>query len=203
MRSSWMMILVGAAVVTALCVPAGEAQQKSAAKQTGLAVNGDWPLYRHDLAGSGYSPLAQITVQNAGGLMQVWSYRLTSDTPAPAAKGKGKGGGGGNSEATPIVVNGVMFLPAANRVIALEPESGKEIWNYPVEGGAPSRRGVAYMPAAGGNPPRILFTAGRRLIALDANTGNLDPGFGKEGEVDMVVPYNSVPMISVLSKLAG
>ena len=89
MRSSLMMILVGAVVVTGLC-----AQQK--AKQTGSAGDGDWPLYRHDLAGSGYSPLAQITVKNAGGLMQVWSYRLTSDAPAPAAKGKGKGGGGGN-----------------------------------------------------------------------------------------------------------
>jgi quinoprotein glucose dehydrogenase len=157
-------------------------------------VDGNWPLYRHDLAGTGYSPLAQITAQNAGALAQAWNYRLISDAP-PTTKGKGKGGEGGNSEATPIMVNNVLYLPAANRVVALQPESGNEIWAYLVTGGTPSRRGVAYWPGNNSNPPRILFTAGRRLIALNANTGKVDPGFGKEGEVDMVVPYNSVPLI--------
>jgi quinoprotein glucose dehydrogenase len=177
-----------------LCLQAGNAQQKSASKQTKATVDGDWPLYRHDLAGTAYSPLAQITAQNAGALTQAWNYRLTSDA-APTTKGKGKGAAGGNSEATPIMVNDVVYIPAANRVVALQPESGKEIWAYPVAGGAPSRRGVAYWPGNNSNPPRILFTAGRRLIALNANTGKVDPGFGKEGEVDMVVPYNSVPLI--------
>jgi glucose dehydrogenase len=194
MRFTWMILLAGTAGLAVLFVQSGGAQQRSVPRQTSEAVNGDWPLYRHDLAGTGYSPLAQITVQNVGGLTRAWSYRLQSDVPTPAAKGK-KGGGGANSEATPIVVNGLMYLPATDRLVALEPESGKLIWEYPVTGGAPSRRGVAYRPGDGSNPPRILFTAGRRLIALNASTGKLDPGFGKEGEVDMVVPYNSVPLI--------
>ena len=100
-----------------------------------------------------------------------------------------------NSQATPIVVDGVMYLPAAGRVVAIEPETGREIWRYPVTGGAPSRRGVAYWPGEGGNPPRIIFAAGRRLIALSAKTGAIDRGFGESGEVDMGVPYNSVPLI--------
>jgi hypothetical protein len=45
------------------------------------------------------------------------------------------------------------------------------------------------------NPSRIIFTAGRRLIGLNASTGKMDPGFDKEGEVDMTVPYSSVPTI--------
>ena len=151
-------------------------------------------MYRHDQAGTGYSPLTQINTQE----------RREADpgldlSPAERRAGGGAGGRGGpggvNSQATPIVVNGVMYLPAANRVVALEPETGKEIWRYPVTGGAPSRRGVAYWPGEGGNPPRIIFTAGRRLIALNARTGALDAGFGNAGEVDMVVPYNSVPLI--------
>ena len=117
---------------------------------------------------------------------------MQDDALAAATKGKGAPGGG-DSEATPIVVNNVMYLPAIGRVVALEPETGKEIWSFPVNG--VSRRGVAYMPGEGSSPPRILFSAGRRLIALNATTGKLDPGFGKEGEVDMVVPYNSVPLI--------
>ena len=78
-----------------------------------------------------------------------------------------------------------MYLPAADRVVALDPETGKEIWQHPVTGGAPSRRGVAYWPGDGGRPPRIIFTAGRRLIALNARTGERDPGFGTDGEVDI------------------
>jgi quinoprotein glucose dehydrogenase len=88
-----------------------------------------------------------------------------------------------------------MYLPAANRVVAIEPETGKEIWRYPVTGGAPSRRGVAYWPGEGNNPPRIIFAAGRRLIALSARTGEIDRAFGDAGEVDMGIPYNSVPLI--------
>jgi quinoprotein glucose dehydrogenase len=156
-------------------------------------ANGDWPVYNHDAAGTRYSPLVQINARNVAGLKQVWSYRLAGDAPAR----------GPASEATPIVVNGVMYLPAANRVVALDPETGKEIWSYPVTGGAPSRRGVAYWLGDRNNPPRILFTSGRRLIALNAKTGNVDPGFGKEGEVDMVVPYNSVPTIFQNAVMVG
>ena len=179
--------------LAAFLAPQGEAQQKRGSTQEQGALNGDWPLYRHDLAGTGYSPLSQITAQNVGSLSKVWSYRLDSDSSAAAPTGRGRGGA--NSEASAIVVKGVMYVPAANRVVALEPESGKEIWVYPLAGGTPSRRGVAYWPGDRSNPPRILFTAGRSLIALNANTGKLDPGFGKEGEVDMVVPYNSVPLV--------
>src|ERR1700676_25202 len=195
MRFSRMIVFVGTVVVAALCLQSGGAPQTNGAKQTTISVNGDWPFYRHDLAGTGYSPLAQITVENVGGLTQAWNYRFPSDVPAPATKAKGKGGGGVNSEATPIVVNDVMYLTAANRVVALQPESGREVWEYPITEGAPSRRGVAYWRGEGSNPPRILFTAGHRLIALNANTGKLDPGFGRESEVDMVVPYNSVPLV--------
>jgi quinoprotein glucose dehydrogenase len=181
-------LLAAAVVSTTILAPSAETQ-------TAKAVSGDWPLYRHDTAGTGYSPLAQITTQNVSGLAKAWTYRLDSDTTPAAQNGPGRGRGGPNSEATPIVVNGVMYLPAADRVVALEPESGRKLWDYSVTGGAPSRRGVAYWPGDKSNPPRILFTVGRRLIALNANTGKIDPGFGKEGELDMVVPYNSVPLI--------
>lgn len=59
----------------------------------------------------------------------------------------------------------------------------------------PSRRGVAYWAGERNNPPRIIFAAGRRLIALDANSGAVASSFGDNGEVDMVVPYNSAPLI--------
>ncbi len=161
------------------------------ARATGTGT--DWPIYRHDAAGTGYSSLRQVNTTNVANLTRVWTVSLQGDL-APAATGRG-GAGGANSEATPIVVGGVMYVPAANRVVALEPDTGKEIWRHAVVGGAPSRRGVAYWPGEGTTAPRIIFTVGRRLIALNARTGAPDTAFGKDSEVDMVVPFNSVPLV--------
>jgi quinoprotein glucose dehydrogenase len=196
MRFPWMALTAGIGALTVVSVPLSHSQEKKLPQQTAKSVSFDWPLYRHDLSGTGYSPLSQITVENASRLTLAWTYRFPVDAPAAAAaKGRGRGGGGPNSEATPIVVNDLMYLPAANHVLALAPDSGKEIWDYSVTGGAPSRRGVAYWPGDATHSPHIVFTAGRRLIALNAGTGKLDPAFGKEGEADMVVPYNSVSLI--------
>src|SRR2546425_3812828 len=189
MSFTWMRVVAGTLFWVLFAQPGGT--QQATAQRTGA----DWPMYRYDFAGTGYSPLAQIDTRNVANLTQAWTYSLQSDAPS-AADAAGRGGPAGlNSEATPIVVNGVMYVPAANRVVALEAETGREIWRYPVTGGAPSRRGVAYWAGEGGNPPRIIFAAGRRLIALNARTGTLDSGFGRDGEVDMVVPYNSVPLV--------
>jgi len=119
------------------------AQSGATQQQPAAAPGADWPMYRHDHAGMGYSPLSQIDTRNVSNLRQVWTFGLQSDVPAAAAAG-GRGGAGGalNSEATPIVVSGVMYLPTANRVVALESETGKEIWSYSVTGGEHSRRGV-------------------------------------------------------------
>ncbi len=163
--------LAGGLVLVLFLARGGLTQQS--APQSG----GDWPMYRHDYAGTGYSPLSQINTANVSNLREVWSYSLQ----AP------------NSQATPIVVNGTMYVPAADRVVALEPETGAERWRH-VSGAAPSRRGVAYWPGDG-RTPRIIFTAGRWLMALDAVTGNPVAEFGKNGEVDLVVPYNSVPLV--------
>jgi glucose dehydrogenase len=189
-RSTWTMSVSGGALFAMLLVQSAGTQQPPGEK-----IGGDWPMYRHDLAGTGYSPLAEVNTRNVATLTQVWTYRLQSDAPA-AAVPAGRGGAGAlNSEATPIVVDRVMYLPAANRVVALEPETGREIWRHLVSGAAPSRRGVAYWRGDGNSPPRIIFTSGRRLIALDARTGAPATGFGRDGEVDMVVPYNSVPLV--------
>jgi len=174
----------------------------------------EWPMYTHDLAGTRYSPLTQINAGNVGKLVPAWTYKLRA-APAPANApppepgpfddaggagrgggrgGRGGGGGGGNPEATPIVVGGVMYLPSGNRILALDPETGKEVWSSPLDVNTGSR-GVAYWPGDRDNPPRIIFTASHFLVGLNANTGKVDPGFGKEGKVDIVVPWSGVPAI--------
>src|SRR5271155_4323866 len=142
--------------------------------QSAKAPAGDWPSYDHDPASTRYSLLTQINTKNVATLKSAWTYSLRSSAPAPPRFG------GGGSEETPIVVNGVMYVTASERVVALDAVSGKEVWSYTVTNGRPSTRGVAYWPGDKENPPRILFAAGSNLIALNANTGKLDPGFGKE-----------------------
>jgi quinoprotein glucose dehydrogenase len=119
MRVTRMISLFGGAALTVFFVQSGRTQQPSSSQ-----IGGDWPMYRHDHSGTGYSPLRQIDTRNVASLTEAWTYRMQGDAP-PAAAAPGRGGAGGlNSEATPIVVNGVMYLPAANRVVALEPETG-------------------------------------------------------------------------------
>jgi quinoprotein glucose dehydrogenase len=62
-------------------------------------------------------------------------------------------------------------------------------------GMATTARGVAYWPGDGRLPARILLTAGARLVALDAATGVPVSGFGRNGIVEIGVPWNGVPTI--------
>jgi len=183
MRSTRLMVKGGSALLAVVLAGSGCAPQGTQAP-----THEDWPMYRGDLGGTGYSPLTQITTDNVAALTQGWSYSLRSDPSAG-------GGRNPNSQATPIVVGDVMYLPGVDRVVALDPTTGAEIWRHTVGGGAPSRRGVAYWPGEDGTPARIIFTAGERLVALDAATGTPATGFGQSGEIDMGIPYNSVPLV--------
>src|SRR5258707_196013 len=102
---------------------------------------GDWPTYGRDLAGTRYSPLKQIDTKNVTKLVRAWTYHMTGGAPAAqtapapgsseagdavAGRGRGRGGrggrgGGGNSEVSPLIINGVMYLTTGGgKVAALE-----------------------------------------------------------------------------------
>src|SRR6202158_3771093 len=87
-----------------------------------------WPIFNLLLASTRYSPLTQITTANVASLQQVWSYRLQASNFRFATAG-------GAAEVVPIVINGVMYISTKSRAVAMNPESGKEIWSYDVAGG--------------------------------------------------------------------
>jgi quinoprotein glucose dehydrogenase len=139
----------------------------------------DWPVTGGGPANDRYSPLAQIHRGNVARLEVAWTYR-TGDLPE---------GGRGEMQATPVVVGGVLYATTpALAVVALRAESGAPLWRFDPFAGRPpevhANRGVAYW-AGGGGEPRVLFTAGRRLYALDARTGRPAAGFGDSGWVDL------------------
>ena len=161
------------------------------AQRGGTGSEGDWPMFLHDLAGTRYSPLSQINSANVAKLAQSWFYSFNRDGKTI----RGLSPSELYQEITPIVVDGVMYLPAGDRVVALDPETGKEIWTYELNGALASFRGVSYWPGDRNNPPRIIFTTSRKMMALNARTGKVDPGFGREGEVPLTVPYDGAPTI--------
>jgi len=150
-----------------------------------------------------FSPLTQITPANVSQLQVAWVYHMRPATTAAAAagastaaapaqgRGRGRGGSGlAQSETTPLVVNGVMYLTTPySRVVALDPTTGKEVWVFQLPAGSPSTRGVEYWSGDAKLPPQIVFATGNgRLYALDAKTGQPNDAFGDHGTVDMNTP---------------
>lgn len=150
-----------------------------------------WPVYGHDPGGARYSPLRDINTSNVVRLKRAWVYH-TGDVAALAADAP-RGQHKVAFEATPLVIDDVMYFSTpASRVIALDAETGRELWIFSPWGkrrrpahDKPSR-GVSYWPGNAAMPARILAgTSDGRLIALNAHTGLPVPGFGEEGEIDL------------------
>ena len=157
------------------------------------SANGEWPNYGNDAGGMRYSPLAQIDRQNVAKLKVAWVFHTGEISD-------GKGGRRRTGfETTPIMVDGTLYLTTPfNRVIALDPATGKERWSYDPAidlagdyGDGLINRGVSTWVdasrAAGTPCHRRIFeaTLDARLISLDAATGKPCSDFGGVGWVSL------------------
>jgi quinoprotein glucose dehydrogenase len=154
------------------------------------AAGQEWRFYGGDVGGTRSSPLKQINRQNVRNLKRAWTYHM------------GEVDRGGNEtdrhhtapfESTPIVIGGALYFSTpSNRVIALDAETGQEIWQFDpqAERTGPRQffqhRGVAYWQSKTEGDGLILYgTFDGRLMALDAKTGKPRREFGKDGTVDL------------------
>jgi quinoprotein glucose dehydrogenase len=160
--------------------------------------NGEWIAYGRDAFGARYSPLTQITRDNVARLEVAWTYRtgeIDAVTRQPA-----------KLEATPLMVDNTLYLSTPfGRVIALDPETGRERWTYDAKvdrngnWGDFANRGVSTWldaKAPVGSPCRrriYLGTIDARIIALDARTGALCRGFGAAGAISLRRGLNNAP----------
>jgi alcohol dehydrogenase (cytochrome c) len=134
-------------------LPAKLAMESAAASQ-------DWPTYGGSNAAWRYSKLDQITTANVHKIVPVWAFQT----------GKVDGG----FSATPIVVDGVMFLSSpGNRVFAIDAVTGQELWHYYYQlpktlgvSDGPANRGVAF-----GGGLVFIGTLDNHIVALDQKTG--------------------------------
>ena len=127
----------------------------------------DWPTFGNDPGAMRYSSLRQINAGNVARLQSAWTFRA------------GKPG----SEATPLVIGGVMYFTAPDGVYALVPETGELLWKH--DASPMALRGLAYWPGSNTMHARVFAGNGPYLLALDVTTGKPAPGFGNEGRVDL------------------
>src|SRR5258705_1206843 len=136
--------------------------------------NTDWRVAGADPGNTRFSPLDQINTTNVGQLQVAWVYH-TGDLPPD---------GHGEIQATPIVVDGVLYATTPKlAVIALRADAGTLLWRFDAFPNRPTQphvnRGVVYWEG------RVFFAVERRLYALDARTGEPIRSFGDSGWVDL------------------
>ena len=154
-----------------------------------------WSHYGASLGGDRFAAPSAITPAGVEHLSLAWVYR-TGD----ATDGRDFHGNPSRLQATPILVQGKLIASTGfNRVFALDPATGAELWTFDpeVDFSRPysepfASRGVAAWqgPAPVADPCRtrvFLGTLDARLIALDADTGVPCADFGEGGEVDLSV----------------
>jgi alcohol dehydrogenase (cytochrome c) len=124
-------------------------------------LGGQWLSYNGDYSGRRYSSLDEINLTNVGQLRPQWVFHADNSD---------------RLEVTPVVVDGVMFVTAANDTLALDARTGRTIWHHshPVSEGLiddASRhisRGVGIL---GSRVYRLTDNA--HLLCLDARSGHL------------------------------
>ncbi|HKS33944.1 MAG TPA: glucose/quinate/shikimate family membrane-bound PQQ-dependent dehydrogenase [Enterobacteriaceae bacterium] len=172
----------------------------------------NWDNYGNTPEGSRFVALSQITRDNVKDLQVAWTFH-TGDTPESPT------GNGAEDQQTPLQVGNTLYLCTPhNNVIAVEADSGKEIWKREIN--AQSEvwnrcRGLAYFdatkpltqPTQPDSTPvlpalhvgescqhRILMnTIDARLIAIDADNGQFCEGFGDHGVIDLKAGLGDSP----------
>ena len=122
----------------------------------------DWPMWRRTLDGWGYSPLDEIDRANVGALRMVWSRGMTE----------------GAQQGTPLVYDGVMYMPNPRDVIqAIDAVTGDLIWEYRRDRPADLEE---FVPISSANRNIAIYgdtiidtSSDDHVFALDAATGRL------------------------------
>jgi alcohol dehydrogenase (cytochrome c) len=107
-----------------------------------------------------FSPLTQISRDNAKNLVPVWSYSFADDR---------------SEESQPLVYQGVIYATTHNATMAIDAKTGKQVWKSKIEYPAETPRivccGIINRGAAIFDGKLFRTTLDANVIALDAKTG--------------------------------
>ena len=115
-----------------------------------------WLTYHGEYNGQRHSKLAQITPENVGNLKQVWNFKT---------------GGNQAIKASPILVDGTLYLTTPDNLWAVDARTGKERWHYqhPMN----NAFHIGHRGAAVYNDTVYLTTPDCHLIAFDRKNGKI------------------------------
>jgi alcohol dehydrogenase (cytochrome c) len=115
-----------------------------------------WPTYHGDYSGRRHSSLAQITPDNVHQLTVAWTFQT---------------GSAAGIKATPILVNGVMYVTMPDNIWAIDARTGRQIWRYTY----PANQGfhIGHRGAAVYKDTVFLTTPDAHLVALDVRDGKV------------------------------
>ena len=184
---------IAAGIIALACAAVPGASAQTAKTVGGSGLGDDWAYYGHDAGGMRYSPLKQINRENVANLKVAWTFHVGDISDGSGGKKRS------GLETTPILVDGTLYLTTAfNRVFALNPETGKQLWVYDPMidiageyGDGLINRGVATWldptRAKGKACRRRIYeaTLDARLIALDSATGEPCADFGYRGQISL------------------
>jgi glucose dehydrogenase/cytochrome c5 len=181
-RSRVTAVGLAAATLVVSCAQLDAPRSEAPAWNSLTPERGEWITWGGDLGNTRYSPLDQIARTNVAQLRPIWRWRAESLPRGPDT----------NWKATPIYIDGVLYVPTGgSKVAAIDPATGATIWLFtpdPLRVGtrpfSGSSRAVSYW--TDGTKKRILHNSiDGRLFSIDASTGQLDPGFGSGGVVNL------------------
>lgn len=159
-----------------------------------LTDHTQWHRSHGDSSSSRYSALSEINKSNVKQLAVAWVYHSQD--------------GAGNIQCNPIVVDGIVYGPTVGGyVVAIDAETGKEIWRFHA-GDVPALRGLVYWPGDARHQARLFFTTREDLWALDVKTGQPVADFGDGGRIPAGGPvapayYQSVLVVPLWNVVKG
>lgn len=141
--------------------------------ETSTSDPSEWPTFGHDASNNKFSRLASIDTSNVTQLREAWRIEDTADLAGLYMN--------------PIMMNNKLIgLMPSSQLVAMEPSSGKIIWQFKPDTSSISNwsKGITGYPGSNGHPDRVFLIFGGTLYAINAETGSVMEGFGKNGRID-------------------
>ncbi len=144
--------------------------------------DGEWGYFGGDNKFNRYSPLDLINTNNVDQLNIVWHRDATAASLRDDYNGMGFEK---NLRSTPLLIDGVLYAPNIFGLVeAFDPATGETVWTQEpyqqtlLEAAGISSRGIAHWQQ--GIDRRLMVVRGSYLYALNPQTGEPFPDFGRE-----------------------
>ena len=155
--------------------------------------DGEWGYFGGDNKFNRYSPLDLINTNNVDQLSIVWHRDATAASLRDDYNGMGFEK---NLRSTPLLIDGVLYAPNIFGLVeAFDPATGETVWTQEpyqqtlLEAAGISSRGIAHWQQ--GIDRRLMVVRGSYLYALNPQTGEPFPDFGREEPGRVNLAYSS------------